>query len=672
MKGRKESLGYFSRERWVHYALLVVTALILLRLVSLQVVQSSELQSRGIERRTTDQKVVPKRGSIYDAQGHVLAQSVPVKGVYADPKTLTDLINKDKVHSSKEDIAKEIADILKSDYSEILAKLNQDVSWVSLAHQVDADKADQIMALKIPGIGLNDEQRRLYPMNEYASSVLGIVNMSGHGVEGIEAYYDKDLFGKPGYESQELDTGQKSIINTAHQNDLPQSGNSLQLTLDSTIQYLVEQELDKIQATTNSDKVTILAMDPNTGKVLGMGSRPTFDPNNYDKQSAEERRNLAISMSYEPGSTFKVITGAAALEEGVVTPDKRYQDPGYLKVRSRIITNWDSNQTPHGELTFSEGMKLSSNVVLAQVGMDLGLENFYTYLKAFGFGEKTRIDIAGEESGLLVPQDQARDIDLATMSFGQANLVTPIQLLSAVSTVANGGTLYRPYIVDQIINPDGTLIKQNMPEAKRQVISKTTSKQLTEILVDVVEEGTGSLAKIPGVKVAGKTGTAQKVDPKTGKYSPDSYVASFVAYAPADDPKISILVVIDNPKGKVHQGGMLAAPGAKKILEGALRYYGIPIGGNSPTTAPASIAQPFTRPGPKEVTPERPPGTGEVVVPDLTGLTMRQTGELLGELELHFDFNGTGIAYQQAPTPGKVVKKGTLLKVTFSPLGTTR
>lgn len=670
LRTKSSRTKYFSRDRWVQLLLALVVIVVFGRLIDLQVVQASALQEKGTERRTSDQNLQPQRGTIYDAQGQVLAQSIPVKEVYADPKMLTDLIANKQFKKTKEEVAQELGSIIGIASQGILSNLNKNLSWISLAHQVDIHKADEIMALKIPGVGLNDEEKRINPMGSFAASALGIVNQSGHGVEGIEAYYDHELFGKPGFISQEEDTQARSILGAPSQNDPSLPGDSLTLTLNSTIQYLIEQQLDSLQQSTKAKDVTILAMDPKTGRILGMGSRPTFDPSNYNQTTPDVRRNLAISMSYEPGSTFKIITGSAAMEEGVLTPNETFYDPGYLKVGPKIITNWDSNQQSRGNTTFTQGMQSSSNVVLAQVGMKLGMSAFYTYLRAFGFGSKTGIDISGEQSGILVPQDKARELDLATMSFGQANSVTPIQLLTAISAVANGGTLYRPYIVDKITTPDGRLIKQNEPTPIRQVISKETASQMTGVLEQVVSGGTGYLAKIPGINVAGKTGTAQKIDPKTGQYSPTDFIASFAAYAPAENPKIALLVIIDTPKMSdgQHDGGPLCGIPVKTILEGALQYYGVPVSADTTSSVSIPPNTPAVRPSPKPVTPERTPTAEEAVVPDLTGLTMRQAGDILGKLELHFNFTGSGLANQQSLAAGKVVVKGTRLNVNFSSL----
>ncbi|HWQ88765.1 MAG TPA: penicillin-binding transpeptidase domain-containing protein [Desulfitobacteriaceae bacterium] len=668
---KRRKLAYFSRAYWVPAILVLIIIAVVSRLVILQVVQAADLKAKGIERRTTDQTIYPERGIIFDAQGHIMAQNIPVKEVYADPKTLNTLINKKQIKSSITEIAEKLGSIIEADPQEITDKLSNDKSsWVSLAHHVDISKIDEINKLDIPGIGFNDEQKRVYPMDSLCASVLGIINMSGHGVEGIEAFYDQELYGKAGYKSQEQDTGSVMIPGTLHQIDPSKPGNNLTLTLDSTIQFFVEQNLDDIMSSTKCLKATIIAMDPMTGKILGMGSRPTFDPNNYSDSSPDDRRNLAIAMTYESGSTFKILTGSGALEEGVITPEELFNDPGYLRIGPRLITNWDSDVKAHGSLTFTEGMKVSSNVVLAQVGLKMGKESFYTFLKAFGLGAKTGIDIAGEESGLLVPEDKAKDIDLATMSFGQSNLVTPIQLLSAISAVANGGTLYKPYIVDKITTSEGEIVKQNQPCAVRQVVSKTTAAQMNSILEQVVSKGTGKLAIIPGVKVAGKTGTAQKVNPETGAYSPSDFIASFAAFAPVENPKIAVLVVLDSPQGIIHQGGQLAAPRAKNIIEKSLQYFGVPVAEDTKSSVSISSAVPTVRPAPKQIIPERTPAAGEVVVPDLTGLTMRQAGEKLSANGLHYDFSGNGLVSEQIPAGGKVVAKGTAVEVKFSSLTT--
>jgi len=645
---------YFAREWFIYIGLIVVCILIFGKLFYLQILNASELKARATTFRGVSHNLPYERGMILDNQENILAKSVAAKDIYADPKTVTKFLEKNE-SLTKQQIADSIAGILESDSQEILDLLEKDLSWVSIERQVDLDKANQIADLDIEGIGFTNTFKRVYPTGQLTSPILGIVNMA----EGIEYYYNNELMGQKSYQLQLNDSSENQQFDS-------RTGYNLTLSLDSTIQHLVEQELDKIVENTQPKRASILAMDPMSGKILAMGSRPTFDSNNYLNTNAEQRKNLNISMIYEPGSTFKIITAAAALEENLVTPEKLFDDPGYLKVGPRTITNWDSDRTVRGKISFAEGMRISSNVVLAQVGEILGKDIFYTYLKSFGFGSRTRVDIAGEEQGLLIDNSRVKELELATMSFGQANLVTPIQLLTAISAVANGGTLYQPYILDSISNKDGTVLYKNEPRAIREVLSKSTSKTLSDILVDVVDKGTGSRAKIPGIKVAGKTGTAQKIDPTTSMYSETDLIVSFVAYAPADNPKIAVLVVIDTPQAEIIQGGTLAGPSAKQIIEGTLQYYGIPVNTGTPSNLEELTPQDPVDENSEPILPNKQPGKGEVSVPDLTGLTIRQAGEQLGELELRYKFTGSGLASQQFPEAGQIVNKGDYIEVVFS------
>lgn len=654
---KKKNYNYFTREWYIYTILIIICVLIFGKLFYFQVLNASELRARAATFRGVSHNLPYERGMIVDAQDNILAKSVAARDIFADPKTV-DKFLKNNPELTKEQIAASIAAILERDNKEILELLEKDLSWVSIQRQVDLDKASEIANLSIAGIGFTNTYKRVYPTGPLTSSVLGIVNLAGDGVEGIEYYYNNELMGQASYQLP---------LNDQEAGSQPDSrtGYNLKLTLDSTIQHLLDQELEKIITSTNPQRAAILAMDPMTGRILGMGSRPTFDSNNYLKTNPEQRKNLNISMIYEPGSTFKIITGAAALEEGLITPDKLFNDPGYLIVGSRTITNWDSDRTVRGKISFAEGMRSSSNVILAQVGRVLGKDTFYRYLISFGFGSRTKVDIAGEERGLLIDSKLVKDLELATMSFGQASLVTPIQLLSAVSAVANGGTLFQPYILDSIYSKHGTLLYENEPRIVREVLSKSTSATMTRILVDVVEKGTGGRAKIPGVKVAGKTGTAQKIDPETGKYSDKDFIVSFIAFAPADNPKIAVLIVIDSPEAQIIQGGTLAGPPAKNIIEGALQYYGIPVSNGTPSDLTDLTPQEPEEEKPEPL-PDKEPGKGEVRVPDLTGLTIRQTGELLGELELRYKFSGSGLAVKQFPEAGQIVNLGDYIEVVFS------
>ncbi|UWG99105.1 PASTA domain-containing protein [Dehalobacter sp. DCM] len=663
---------YFRRE-WIIYSLLILIGVMILgKLFFLQIIESGDLKAKGATLSTSSPTMLYERGMITDAQGNVLSKSVPSKDVYADPRMLEETLSKDTTQMSqqilakKEQMAADIAKILGDDQTRILKLLQKDLSWVSIGRQIDIEKAEKIAALEIPGVGFTDNYERVYPAGQMGASILGIVNMAGDGVEGLEYAYNAELKGEKTFGNQ-TDTSRDDYV---MEDRNIQTGYNLNLTLDSTIQHLIENELDKIVTAYTPARAVILAMDPKTGKILGMGSRPTFDPNNYAKTTDDQRKNLAIKMNYEPGSTFKIITGATALEENVVSPSTIYNDPGFLTVSGRRITNWDSDRKPHGDITFTKGMMLSSNVVLGKVGLQVGRDLFYTYLKSFGFGSRTNIDLAFEERGLLIDVSKVKNLELATMSFGQANLVTPIQLLTAICAVANGGQLYQPYIVDKITDTDGIVVSETVPKVVRQVISESTSKTMTDILVEVVDDGTGGRAKIPGIKVAGKTGTAQKIDPETGMYSSTDYIVSFVGYAPANDPKIAVLVVIDTPHAPVVQGGTLAGPVVKTIIEGALQYYGVPVAASTPsdlTNVDLDNGESTSNNNETEetVTPERQPVEGEVIVPDLSGMTMRQVGETLGKIDLRYKFSGSGLAYKQSPEAGKIVNKGDTIEVLF-------
>ncbi|HEY8910011.1 MAG TPA: penicillin-binding transpeptidase domain-containing protein [Desulfosporosinus sp.] len=668
MKKRKnKNTTYFSREYSVYAPLIVIIMLIFGRLVWLQIVEADTLSAKGSINRMVSQTLQPKRGIIYDSKGNVLSRSVLAQEIYADPKTLTQLINNHQyTKMSKEDIAKTVGSILGQDSNSILDKLNKGVLWISLAHQVDLEKADKIRNLKIPGFGFADESNRIYPLDTWASSVLGFVNQTGHGIGGVESYYDKFLYGTLGQSTTEETSSHQLIPDTPAEVEPPHQGDNLTLTLNTTIQSLIEQQLTSLEAATQAKSVTIIAMDPQTGKVLGMGTNPTFDPNKYANVSPDNWTNRAISMNYEPGSTYKIVTGSAALEEGLISPNELFEDPGYLKVGNRTIRNWDDGIRPAGSITFTKGMEQSSNVVLSQVGLRLGLTNFYRYLKSFGFGAKTGIDLAGEESGLIIPQAKVKDDELATMSFGQSNMVTPIQLMTALCAVANGGTLYKPYVVDRITTPDGKLVQQNRPTKIRSVISAGTSNEMAKIMESVVTNGTGKLAAISGISVAGKSGTAQKIDPSTKGYSASSFISSFEAFAPVENPKIAVLVVVDSPKGGEHEGGPLCSPSAKIIIQGALGELNIPVANDTQDSVAITPNDAPVRAALQPVTPERQPLSTESVVPNLIGLNMRQAGEILTKSELHLNFHGSGLVSQQNPQGGKVVTKGTIVDVNFT------
>ncbi|MDR2737038.1 MAG: PASTA domain-containing protein [Gracilibacteraceae bacterium] len=642
-RSRIKKRKYFRRETVVYVFFAALFFLIVGWLAFIQLFSASEIRAKASRSAMTDSPVAtPFRASIFDAQGHLLASSVEERQIFVDPIFIRKFFDSSRntENWTTDSLAETLADMLSLDKAYLLEVLEKNSQYELIASNVDLGLAQQVMDLGIDGVGSHKSYRRSYPLQTYAAGTLGIVWSDGTGVEGLERSYNNELLGKGVSEAQ-----------------------SLKLTLDSTIQHWIEKEVTELINEYRPERICILAMDPRTGKILGNASYPSFDPNNYAKTDAENRKNLAVTMTYEPGSVFKVITGSAALEEAVVSKTELFEDPGFLSVGQMTITNWDTSMVPHGLVTFADGMSSSSNVVLAQVGQRLGRERFFSYLRSFGFGEKTGVDLPVEEIGLLVEESKAREIELAVMSFGQSNLVTPIQMLSAICAVANGGTLFRPYIVDTVYDSRDNIVRQNQPKAVRQILSWETCDIMNDILVDVVDKGTGSRAKVPGIKVAGKTGTAQKLNPQTKEYYTNNHIVSFGAYAPADDPQIALLIVVDNPQGKDVQGGQVAAPAAKNILEGVLQYMGVPVERDTPDNIDA--VKPKEGPTTTEVKPLRPLVSGEACVPNLQGMTMRQAGLALSDQGLTFSFHGSGLAAEQSPAAGSIVNIGDRVEVTF-------
>ncbi len=656
--------GYnFNRIKFVRLTAVFLFLVVFGRLGYLQAFASDDLSRRAVVSRTMDSRPDPERGEIFDATGKVLATSVPTKTVYIEPNVYQAGVK--KFTSPPLAKLKQLADYLKLKLPDLQAKANSNAKWLPLARQVDLNTADEIDKLDIPGVGFVTDSKRVYPMGNLAAPLLGIVNMAGHGAEGLELGYDQDLFGIKGFLSEETDARDSGILGGVHTYEPPRDGDNLTLTIDSNIQYVVEQQLDDLMVKSKPKRAIIIVMDPKSGKILAMANRPSFDPNDYSKYLETDRRDMAINPQYEPGSIFKVVTLAAALEEGTTNPDKQYKDPGYLIVDNQRITNWDTGSRSPGMIGLTKGFEESSNVVFGQVGLELGRDKFFKYLRGFGFGQPTGVDLPGEASGTLLKQQTTSKFELATMAFGQANAVTPLQMLTAVCAVANGGTLYRPYVVDKVTDAQGSVLQQNKPVAVRQVISKHTADTVTQMMEDVVYHGTGSLAQINGYQVAGKTGTAQKVGPD-GKYSETDYIGSFIGFAPADNPRLAVLVVVDSAQKGSPLGGNVAAPRFKAIVEQSLQYLNVPPTGTS-EAPPLQIQPAAGKTQPKPVVPERTPAAGEGVVPDLTGSTMSEAGDLLSKQGLRMNFVGTGLATSQSYPPGKVLTKGTVITVNFSP-----
>jgi len=687
----------------------IAIVLLIARLGYVQLVQGEELSKGALNNRLRDIEIKPKRGAIYDRNGNELAVSVSTDDIGAFP---TQVIEPEKT-------ARAVAEILELEYQDVYKKLTQKVAYVYLKKKVDIEVSKKLKELDLKGIDIVEESRRFYPKGNLASHVLGFVNTDNIGANGIEVTYNKELLGNPGRKIMEYDAQGNDIPQALHDYIAPEEGNSLYLAIDEVIQYIVERELDKVVLNYKPKNATIIAVRPKTGEILALANRPDYEPTSYTEVPAENWWNFAISGTYEPGSTFKTITISGALEEAVVKPEDRFYDPGYIKVADRRIHCWKPGG--HGAQSFTEVVQNSCNPGFIEVGLELGKERFYKYINAFGFGAKTGIQLPGEGVGLMYAEKDVKDINLATISIGQSISVTPIQLVMSVAAIANEGVLMKPQLVKEIRDKDGKLIKEMKPEVINQVISKETSAEAREMLESVVAEGTGRNAYIKGYRVAGKTGTAQKAG-ASGGYS-DKRIASFVGFAPANDPEIAMLVIIDEPQAHTQYGGQLAAPVFKAVITDVLKYLKVApqvepekdeahkkanilledeeyIDVEVPSVIGLSLdkaIQKLKSVGLKHkvegqgnvVINQYPPegvvvynnteilltlGNGdgiiqegqEVTVPDLKGTNMREAISKLESLGLKIQIEGSGIAFSQGVEAGKKVKAGTTIPVKFA------
>lgn len=702
-----QSTNLIVRKRIATLFFLFTMGFVLLcgRIFWVQFVKGAELSEKAMQNRMRDVPVEAKRGIIYDRNGHELAISVSADSIYVIPAEV-------KASKKEREIAEKMSQALGMDEENIYKKITKNSSFEWVKRQVDPEVTQKLRKMDLPGIGFTEESRRFYPKGSLASHILGISGIDNTGLEGIDYYYNDLVGGTKGRIIVEHDAANRPIPEATHKYIPPQDGANLILTIDETIQYIAERELDKVFTERKAKAAAAIVMDPATGEILAMASRPAFDPNNYNDYPVSNRRNFAINDVYEPGSTMKIITSAMALEEGVVTAERKFFCPGYIKVGKETIGC--SNRKAHGSQTFREVVANSCNVGLVEAGLEIGIDRYYKYINNFGFGRPTGIDLPGEAKGILVPRERAMQIDLATMSIGQANAVTPLQIITAVSAVANGGNLMQPHLVKSVMDKDGNIIKKIDPKVVRKVISPETAKQLCLILEGVVEDGTGRNAYIEGYRVAGKTGTAQKISP-TGGYLANEYVASFIGFAPADNPRLACIVVVDAPQGYPYYGGWVAAPVFREIMKDALRYLEVPLYKsdneeiNKPQTEKVVVPDVVNLPlseaisaitsrglnvkvagtgnlvwkqTPKPQTKvdkgtqiivylsalETNNGEGEVTVPDLEGKSMREVAKILSDLGLHLLPEGYGLAYEQSPEPGRIVTAGSNIKVKFQPI----
>mgnify|MGYP004659686573 FL=1 len=558
--------GIHKREKIVLLIVIFCFIVIIFKVFYIQVIDYKKLNSLANSLWSRKLPIEADRGRIYTKDGTVIADNLTTVSLVFIPNQVKE---KDKV-------ATDIAEILNVDKSVIEEHLYKKSS-IERVHpegrRLSYEIADKINSLNYDGVYLVKESKRYYPYNNLMSHILGFVGIDNQGLSGLELQYDEYLTGASGA----IEYFSDAKGNRLQKEDVyvqPENGMDIYLTVNSELQTSMERELDNVMLKYNADGAWSIAMDPNTGEILAMSSRPNFNPNNYQDYTTEQlNRNLAIWSSYEPGSTFKIVTLATAIEEKVVDIEKdTFNDSGSVNVDGARIKCW--KRGGHGHQTFLEVVQNSCNPGFVELGQRLGKETLFKYINNFGFGSKTGIDLNGEGSGILFNINKVGPVELATTSFGQGVSVTALQQITAVSAVINGGTLYKPYIVKSIVEHEtGEIIKENNPQEVRKVISEDTSKQVRYALESVVALGTGRNAYIENYRVGGKTGTAQKVN--NGVYMTGNYIVSFIGFLPADNPKVVVYVAIDNPKGVTQYGGTIAAPIAKNILTDAISALNI-------------------------------------------------------------------------------------------------
>ncbi|MCZ6639190.1 MAG: penicillin-binding transpeptidase domain-containing protein [Candidatus Dadabacteria bacterium] len=619
-----------DKPRWrvfiVATLLIALFAMVSVKALELQILDRERAFKIARKQHHGTSTLLPRRGKIFDRNGKELAVNIDVKSIYANPKKVT----------KPSETAKILSEKLNLSQKKILNRVSSDKSFVWIKRLADSESVEELQNLDITGLGYIPEPKRVYPNGHLLGQVIGITDVDSIGIEGIEYHYDRLLTGKTRKITLKRDARGHKILNDPSEiqeiDQYKTSGHDIVLTIDSQIQYIVERQLKEGIEEMGGEKGMAIIMNPETGEVLAMASYPFLDPNNFSQFPEVNRRNLPIWYAHEPGSTMKVFLASSALDDKKVNPNSKFNcENGRRRIGSAVIRDIK----PRGTLTVAEIVKYSSNIGASKIGELLGRDKYYKYLNKFGFGKKTGIRLPGESSGLLAAPRKWGPIELATISFGQGISVTSLQLVTALSAIANGGYLMKPYVIEKIVGPDGNVIEQNSPEVVTRVISYDTSYQMKQIMQGVVENGTGKKAQIPGFSVAGKTGTAQIPNPKSGGYYSNRYIASFIGFAPVEDPEIVMVVVVEAPRKKTH-GGSVAAPIFKQIAEKVLFHMGI---------------------SPKKVL------VGMTVMPDLSGMSVRDILKWSEEEGVKVKVKGSGFVTNQKPLPGDLIKEGMVCSI---------
>ena len=642
----------------VFFLLFLCFPALFLRIIQLQLLKKEELSRLASRQHQSVVTYTPKRGTIDDVKGNTLAESIDVDSVYARPGEV----------ENPSRTAKELAHMLNLDKGPLTKKLKSRKGFVWVKRQVTPKETSRIKESELRGIYFLKESRRIYPQRFYphshlAAHLVGFVGIDSKGLEGIEARYDAVLSADTKRLILEKDAFGREIMT-----EVPIPGKSAQnytlsLTIDTNIQYVVEVELKRAVEGKGAKRGMAVVMDPMSGKILAMANYPSFNPNRFWDYPPVTWRNRVVTDVFEPGSIFKAFLASAALEEKVVKKhDIFFCQNGFYTISDKTIRDVKK----YGWLSLEHIIKYSSNIGAAKIAQRMGSEKLYHYIREFGFAHKTDIDLPGEAKGIVRPPGTWSNVGLANIAFGQGIAVTSVQLIAAISSIANGGNLLKPYVVDRIVDPKGKVVKQSQPVIIRRVLSKETAEIVTSILKGVVKEGgTGTKAALPNYDVAGKTGTAQKVDGLVGGYYEDRFISSFMGYVPSNQPRLVILVVIDEPQG-IPYGGSVAGPVFRNIAERSLHYL------NVPPTRTLVVAQAST--GERLSPPQkgkdlRSGGRGNPAgrMPDLRGLSMRAALNKVRALELLVTVSGSGGVVNQRPKSGAVVEKGDTCFLIFSP-----
>ena len=619
--------------------IMLITLFLFLIIISkvfyIQVIDYKKLNNYATSLWSRNLPLAANRGIIYDTNGVELATNITTTSLVLIPNQIED----------KEKVTKDLSEILDIDYKEMYKHVSKKTS-IERVHpegrNLTYEVADKINNLGYEGVYLVKEAKRFYPYDTLLSHSIGFVGIDNQGLSGLELIYDKYLTGSDGsikYFSDAKGNG----LSMSQIYEQPQSGVNITLTINYDLQVALERELDNAVSQYNPDGALGIAMNPNTGEILAIASRPSFSPSGYQNYTTEEiNRNLPIWMTYEPGSTFKIITLAASLEEKIVDLNNdNYFDGGSVKVGGATLHCWKAGG--HGNQTYLEVVENSCNPGFVNLGLKLGKETLFNYIDLFGFGEKTGVDLNGESSGIMFNVDKIGDLELATTAFGQGVSVTPIQQITAVSAAINGGILYKPYIVKSLNEPEtNSVIKENKPTIVRKVISEDTSNKVRYALESVVARGTGHNAYIAGYRVGGKTGTAQKA--VNGAYLSGNYITSFIGFLPADNPEVVIYIAVDNAKGITQYGGTVAAPIAKNFLLSAIDVLDIEKRSNEIEREYLYTDKQYA------------------IVPNVIGMSVKDAVKELKKFKVEYSGKGEVITYQ-SPSSGESIYEGETIRL---------